>query len=214
MKAKDSVLRCISRVLVDHAASACPPGRAKWIAAATNELDSITSSYEVLTWSLGTVWASYKERFGAMSMSEPQVPKLLLTLEVLTCFLPSSLLWIWTLEATSNRMLPVAAALCLASAASIGPVGIAFFGSVALGISRSRGRYRSVALALLAAWSAVVILLLPGTPTPFRELPWRDCVLFIVLPVIGAAHFAFLERRARPGMLRPPCRGAHECPRD
>jgi len=208
MKAKDSALRYISRVLVGHAARACPPRRAKWIAAATNELDSMTSSYEVLTWSLGTVWASYKERLCAMSITEPQVPKLLLTLEVLTCFLPSSLLWIWTLEATGNRMLPVVAALCLATAASIGPVGIAFFGPVALGIARSRGRYRSVALAFLAAWSAVVILLLPATPTPFRELPWRDCVLFIVLPVIGAAHFAFLERRAQSPHTQNASRGS------
>lgn len=197
MKAKDSAVRSISRVLVGHASHACPPGRAKWIAAATNELDSITSSYEVLTWSLGTVWASYKERFCAMSITEPQVPRLLMTLEVLTCFLPSSLLWIWTLKATTNHMLPAGAALCLATAASIGPVGLALFGQVALGFGRSGGRYRSVALIFIAAWSAVVILLLPSTPTPFKELPWRDCVLFIVLPVIGAAHFAFLERRAR-----------------
>lgn len=198
MNAEDSVLRSISRVLVGHALRACPPGRAKWIAAAANEIDSITSSYEIFTWSLGTVWASYKERFCAMSITQPQVPKLLLTLEVLTCFLPSSLLWIWTLKAASHHMLPVVAALSLATAALIGPAGLVFFGQVALGISRSRGRDRSVALIVLAAWSAVVILLLPSTPAPFKQLPWRDCALFIVLPVIGAAHFAFLESRARP----------------
>lgn len=197
MNAEDSVLRFISRMLVRHALRACPPGRAKWIAAASNEIDSITSSYEVFTWSLGTVWASYKERFCAMSIAEPQVPKLLLTLEVLTCFLPSSLLWIWTLKATTNHMLPVVAALSLATAALIGPAGLVFFGQVALGISGSRGKDRSLALIFLATWSAVVILLLPSTPTPFKELPWRDCVLFIVLPMIGAAHFAFLERRAQ-----------------
>ena len=197
MRARDSALRYISRVLAGHALRACPPGRAKWITAATNELDSITSSREGLTWSLGTVWASYKERFCAMSMAEPQVPKLLLTVEGLTCFLPCSLLWMWTLEAATHRVLPVVAASCLATAASIGPVGLAFFGQVALGSSRSRGRYRSVALAFLAAWSAVAILLLPSTPTPFRDMPWRDGVLFMVLPAIGAAHFAFLERRPR-----------------
>jgi hypothetical protein len=39
-------------------------------------------------------------------------------------------------------------------------------------------------------------------------LPWRDCVLFIVLPVIGAAHFAFLERRARATDARNALQGS------
>lgn len=197
MKTTGFTLRSISRMLADHAWRACPPGRAKWIAAATSELDSISNSYESLIWSLGAVWASYKERFCAMSIIEPQLPKPLLTLEVLTCFLPSSLLWVWTLTAASNHMLPARAVLCLASAASIGPVGLAFFGQVALGISWSRGRYRSIALTFLACWSSVAILLLPSTPAPFKELPWRDCVLLIVLPLIGAAHYTFLERRGQ-----------------
>lgn len=195
MKTTDFALRSVSRMLAGHAWRACPPGRAKWIAAATSELDFMTNSYESFIWSLGIVWASYKERLCAMSIAEPQLSKPLLTLEVLTCFMPSSFLWAWTLAAATNHMLPAGAALCLASAASIGPVGLAVFGQVALGISGSQGRRRSVALTFLAGWSSVVILLLPDTPTPFKELPWRDCVLFIILPLIGAAHYTYLERR-------------------
>jgi hypothetical protein len=203
VKTKDSALRSISRLLAGHALHACPPRRAKWIVAAANELDSMASSYESLIWSLGTVWASYQERFYAMSATEPQLPRLLLALEVLTCFMPSSFLWVWTFKATANHVLPAFTGSCLATAAAVGPVGLAFFGQIALGISGSRGRYGSVVLTFLAGWNALVILLLPGTPTPFKELPWRDCVLLIVLPLIGTAHYAFLEREAR----------AHECPR-
>lgn len=208
MKTTDFALRSISRMLAGHAWRACPPGRAKWIAAATSELDSITNSYESLIWSLGTVWASYKERLCAMSIAEPQLPKPLLTLEVLICFLPSSLLWVWALTAATNHVLPAGAALCLASAASIGPAGLAFFGQVALGISWSRGKYRSVALTFLAGWSSVAILLLPSTPTPFRELPWRESVLLIVLPLLGVAHYTFLERRGLSADARNALQGS------
>ena len=198
MKADDSpILRLISRALVRHALHACPPARANWIAAAASELDSIASAYESLIWSLGTVWASYKARFCAMSITEPQLPKLLLSLELLTCFLPASFLCAWTLWAAANHMLQPGAASCLASAASIGPVGLALFGRVVVGGSCSHGKYRSIALISLAGWIAVVILLLPCTPLPFRELPWRDCVLLVVLPLIGAAHYALLEGRAQ-----------------
>lgn len=150
MNIKEAFLRLLARALVGHAVRACPASRVKWVAAAANELDSITSSYESLVWSLGIIWVSYRARFCAMSISEPQLPRLLLTLEVLTCFLPSSLLWVWTLRAAANHMLPTIAALCLATAASIGPVGLLVFGQVVLGSSRARGRSWSVALTSLA----------------------------------------------------------------
>lgn len=197
MKPSDSLLRLISRALVAHALHACPPGRAKWIVAATSELDSIASSYESLIWSLGTVWASYKARFCAMSMTEPQLPKLLISLELVTCFLPSSFLCVWALTAAANHMLQPGAALCLATAASIGPIGLVLFGRMAVGGSCSRGKYWSIVLISLAGWIAIVILLLPCTPLPFREMPWRDCVLLVILPLIGTAHYAFLESRAQ-----------------
>lgn len=132
-----------------------------------------------------------------MSMTEPQLPKLLLILELLTCFLPSSFLCVWTLWAAANHVLQPGSALCLATAASIGPIGLALFGRVVVGGSCSRGKYRSIALISLSGWIAVVILLLPCTPLPFRELPWRDCVLLVVLPLMGTAHYAFLEGGAQ-----------------
>lgn len=195
MKAKHALPRLLARALLDHAVRACPINRMKWVAAAANELDSITGSYESLAWSLGTIWISYKARFRAMSLSDPQLPRFLLALEALTCFLPSSLLWIWTLRATADHTLPTSAALCLATAASIGPLGLAVFGQVALGNFRPGRRSWSAALTSLAGWTAVAILLLPGTPIPFKDMPWRDCVLLVVLPLLGAAHYAFLERR-------------------
>jgi hypothetical protein len=197
MTPRDSVVRFISMVLLRHASHACPPQRAKWVASATNEIDSISSPYETLKWSLGTVWASYKERFCAMSIAEPQLPRLLITLEVLTCFLPNSLLWVWALRAAARHILPAAPALCLTTAASIGPIGLLLFGQVALGNPWPPGRCGSVVLISLAGWIAVVILLLPLSPSPFMELPWRDCVLLIILPLIGAAHYALLERGVR-----------------
>lgn len=152
----------------------------------------MTSSCESLTWCLGTLWASYQERLRAMSLHDPLVPKPLLALEVLTCFLASSALWAWSLRAVATQMLPAGAGLYLATAASIGPVGLVVFGRVAVGNFSSSGRHGSLALVLLAGWAAAAIFLCPGMPPPFRDMPWRDCALFVLLPLIGAAHYHFL----------------------
>lgn len=195
MKMTSALSRLLTRTLLDHAVRACPASHKKWVTAAANELDSIGSSYDALAWSLGTIWVSYKARVSAMSISDPQLPKPLVTLEALTCFLPSSLLWLWTLSATADHMLPTPAALYLATAATIGPLGLTVFGRIVLRNSAPCRRSSwSVVLASLAGWTAAVILLLPATPIPFKDLPWRDCVLLVVLPLIGSAHYAFLER--------------------
>jgi len=194
MKKERALSRLLARTLLDHAVRACPASQMKWVAAAANEFDSIASSYDSLSWSLGTIWVSYKARVSAMSISDPQLPKILLILEALTCFLPSSLLWIWTLRAMAEHMLPTPAALCLLTAAAIGPIGLAVFGKLVLRSSAPCREFWSVALISLAGWAPVVILLLPITPTSFKDLPWRDCVLLAVLPLIGSAHYAFLER--------------------
>jgi hypothetical protein len=96
-----------------------------------------------------------------MSMTEPQLPKLLLSLELVTCFLPSSYLWVWTLRAMVNHVLQTGSALYLVSAASIGPVGLVLFGRVVVGGSGFPGKHWSFVLMSLAGWIAVVILLLP-----------------------------------------------------
>lgn len=197
MMRKSALIVLFSRALLRHAAHACPPARANWIAAAASELDSITGAHESLAWSVGAVRASYRERLRAMSLHEPQLPRLVLLLEVLTCFLPSSLLWACVMAAAMRDTLPLRDSLYLCSAASIGPVGLLFFGQVAIGIPSPHGRRRSLTLTSLAGWTAVVVLLSPLTPLLLEEMPWRDCVLLVLLPVIGAAHYAVLESKSR-----------------
>ncbi|HEX5459263.1 MAG TPA: hypothetical protein VFX20_04760 [Steroidobacteraceae bacterium] len=152
----------------------------------------MASPYESLSWCLGTLCASYKERLRAMSLNDPLLSKPILVLEVLTCFLASSALWAWSLRAVATQMLPAGAGLYLATAASIGPVGLVAFGRVAVGNSSSSGRHGSLALVLLAGWAAAAIFLCPGMPPPFRDMPWRDRTLFVLLPLMGAAHYHFL----------------------
>ena len=193
MTLKDLLLLSISRALLRHAAHASPPTRVKWAVAAASELESIASSYESLIWSVGTVRASYKERLRAMSLNEPQLPRTLLMSEILICFLPSSLLWASALVAVARSQIPPLDGLWLSTAASIGPIGLVIFAAATARFTFAR-RFGSLALALLAGWTALVVLLSPLTPALLRQLPWRDFVLLVLLPTIGAAHYALLER--------------------
>jgi hypothetical protein len=187
-----------SRVLLRHAAHVCPPARASWITAAANELDCMTEPRESLFWSIGAVQASYKERVRAMSLNETQLPGFVLMLEVLLCFLPSSLLCACAVGAIANDGLPLLDGLSLSSATLIGPIGLLIFGQVAFGIRPSNARWRSLVLTSLAGWTAFVVLVSPLTPLPLEEMSWRDCVLLVLLPFVGAAHYALLEHKSRP----------------
>lgn len=197
MTAQDPLVLSISRALLRHATRICPLARAKWIAAAESEIESITGSYELIRWSLGAVYAGYQERLCAMSLDEPRLARPVLTLEALICFLPSSLLWASVLLALANSRIPASDGLCLLTVASIGPVGLVTFGRVAIGNCSSTGRYEPLVLILLAGWTAVAILLSPLTPTPVMDFSWRDCVLLALLPLVGVTHYACLARKTR-----------------
>lgn len=191
-----ALLLLASRALLHHALGVCPPARAGWIAAAANELDCMPDPRESFLWSVGTVQASYKERFRAMSLQEPQVPGLVLMLEVLTCFLPSCLLWAWSVGAVVTGTLPLLEGSCIVSAGLIGPIGLLIFGQVAVGIPPPDGRWRSLILSSLAGWTAIMALVSPVIPLPLEEMPWRDGVLLVLLPFIAALHYALLEHQS------------------
>lgn len=194
---QDSLASSISKALLRHALRACPPGREKWIAAAAAELESITGSYESLMWSLGAVYASYQARLSAMSLDQPQLSGPVLTLEALICFFPSSLLWGWVLLAVAKDQIPASGGLYLFAAASIGPMGLVAFGRMAIGNCRSTRGHGALTLILLAGWTAAAILLSPLTPMPLMDLAWRDCVLLVLLPLIGVMHYMHLARKSR-----------------
>jgi hypothetical protein len=188
------LLSKMSTTLLRHALHVCPPARSKWIAAAAKELGYVDNSYETLVWSVGVVEASYRERIRSMTLHEPQIAKPILLLEMLICFLPVTVFCGTVSRAATNSLVSASEALLLATATLVGPFGLALFGGILIGVPRSRGKYRARVLTLLLAWTAIVVLFSPVGSMPLNNLPWRDCVLLLLLPTIGVAHYALLAR--------------------
>ena len=194
MTAGGVLLLWMSRMLLRHALQVWPPTSSNWASAAANETAYVEGPSESLRWSIGTVKASYQQRVSSMSLRDPHIPRPILLLEVLICFVPASCLWICSSSAVARNIVPLPDGICLITAASIGPIGLMTFGRLLFGkTSLPHQRWRTV-LTWSACWTATVFLLSPVTTIPLSGLPWRDCVLLLLLPLIGAAHYSLLAQ--------------------
>jgi hypothetical protein len=194
MTAGDVLLLWISRVLLRHALQVWPSSSLNWAAAAANEIAYVKGPGESLRWSIGTVKASYQERLRSMSLRDPQIPRPILLLEVLICFVPASCLWICSSSAVVRNIVPLPDGICLITAASVGPIGLTTFGRLLFGKPSLRHQRWRLVLTWSACWTATVFLLSPVTTIPLSGLPWRDCVLLLLLPLVGAAHYSLLAQ--------------------
>jgi len=78
------------------------------------------------------------------------------------------------------------------------------FGELLLGKAPTDASSRAFTLALLIAWAAVVEFILPLTSSILWNLPWRDGVLLVLLPLAGVAHYSLLASNASPWGSRDP----------
>jgi len=88
MKEGPGFLRRWAIRLARHAATVMPESRGEWAAAVTNELHAIPADYAALSWAVGAVTTSYKERVRMMSIGSLRISRWMLAVESLICFLP------------------------------------------------------------------------------------------------------------------------------
>lgn len=199
MTAADVLLWWMSKVLLRHALQVWPPSSSNWASAAANEIAYMEGAGESLRWSIGTVRASYQARLSSMSLRDPQIPRPILLLEALICFAPATCLWTSSLSAVGRNIAPLPDAIFLITAASVGPIGLMTFGRLLFGQHSVRHQRWGPVLTWLACWTATAFLLSPVASMPLSDWPWRDCVMLLLLPLVGAAHYSLLAQNTHFG---------------
>jgi hypothetical protein len=190
MNDRRSVLRQFAESLATHAENVLPRVRADWAKAMCNEVHHISSNRAALTWALGCVFASYKERMRTMMIGSSRVSRWVLILEMLFCFTPLTLLCLAVL-ANLGRMQGQEGILALTVAAA-GPIGLVVAFKIIVLKRPSLTKLATAALCVLAGWTVFAYSLqVIAEGGPVHEW-WRNFVLIALLPALGVAHLIYL----------------------
>jgi hypothetical protein len=189
--------------LTAHAARVLPPERSEWSKAMIAELDHVPSAGAAIRWAIGCVFAGYIERLRSMTYPIGGVARWLLSLEMLICFVPITLLFVAVIFSAMRGALSMPTSLLYASATLIGPIGLVI-SALVLVLKRTIGRVTSIALCLLAAWTFVSYLSLVLSNHSSRPSDWwQILVLVAFLPALAVAHLTFIAGGARNPRVTP-----------
>lgn len=197
MKALQGVTRRVARGLLKHAAMVSPGERAEWAQAMSNELDYLSPDMSAVGWALGCLLVCYSERIRAMVRPFESLPRWVLVLEMLVCFLPLTLLFSAVVQRGLHGGFTPQAALLYGSATILGPLGLAAALRSIFAKSAGMNRAAIAGLCLLAAWTlaAYSTQILTFGQTHLSDW-WREFVLIAVLPILAVLHVAFINSRS------------------
>jgi hypothetical protein len=188
----------VARGLVKHAATVSPGERAEWAQAMLNELDYLSPDMSAVGWALGCIVVCYSERIRAMVRSLESLPRWVLVLEMVVCFLPLTLLFSAVVQRGLHGGFTLQAGLLYGSASILGPLG--FAAALRSIFSKSGGMSRATiaGLCLLAAWTlaAYATQILTFGQSHLSDW-WRELVLIAVLPLLAVLHIVFINSHGR-----------------
>ena len=179
-----------------------PGERAEWAQAMTNELDYLSPDLSAVGWALGCLWACYAERIRAMVRSLDSLPRWVLVVEMVVCFLPLGWLFSAVVQRGFHGGFTLPEALLYGSATILGPVGFAAAVRSIFSKSRALSRVTITALCMLAVWTfaAYSAQLLTFGHSHFSEW-WREFVLIAVLPTLAVLHVVFINSHRRGSLV-------------
>lgn len=187
----------VAAALLEHAALISPPGRHEWVHAMQNELEHLPQGSTAVSWALGCVLVSYRERILVVMGSLNNVSRWLLSIEMAVCLVPLTWLFIAVFVMTAHGIMPLQFGILAGSGALLGPIGL-LVGLRIIFASRSRlGKTTTTVMALLAAWTVVAYSgQIVQNGTPFTEV-WREFVLIAVLPTLAVTHLLRINAARR-----------------
>ncbi len=188
----------MTRGLVAHAAAVSPGERAEWVQAMSNELDYLPPDTSAIGWALGCLLVCYSERIRAMVRPFESLPRWVLVLEMLVCFLPLTLLFSAVVQRGLHGGFNIEEGALYISATILGPAGLA--AALRSIVSSSIGVCRAaiVALCVLAAWTlaAYSLQILTFGQSHLSDW-WREFVLIAALPFLAVLHLVFINSHRR-----------------
>jgi hypothetical protein len=196
------VTRHVSRALVRHAAIVSPGERSQWAQAMINELDYLSPDMSAVSWALGCIFVCYSERIRAMIRPFESLPRWVLVLEVLVCFLPLALLFVSVLQTGAHGGFYPQSFLLYCSGTVLGPVGLAAGFRSIFFKARGMSRPMLVGLCLLAAWTvaAYSAQILTFGQSHLSDW-WREFVIIAVLPALAVLHLVSINSQRRGSLL-------------
>jgi hypothetical protein len=192
--------------LTAHAARILPPERREWSQAMIAEVDHLPSAGAAIRWAIGCIFAGYIERMRSMNHPIGHVARWVLSLEMLICFVPVTVLFVGVTLSAERGVWPLTTSLRYGSATLIGPIGLVI-SVLVLVLKRTIGRMTSTALHLLAAWTAVSYLSLAlsngASLLADRWQIFKIFVLVAVLPTLAVVHLTFIAAAAQKSREAP-----------
>jgi hypothetical protein len=179
-----------------------PGERSDWAQAMINELDYLSPDMSAVSWALGCIFVCYSERIRAMIRPFESLPRWILVLEMLVCFLPLALLFFTVLQTGAHGGFYPQSFLLYCSGTVLGPIGLAAgFRSI---FFKTRGMSRAtlVGLCLLAAWTlaAYSAQILTFGQSHLSDW-WRELVIIAVLPTLAVLHLVWINSQRRGSLV-------------
>lgn len=202
MSSRNANAPTVAIFLLRHAVWVSPAARKEWFQAALGELSHVQGRPAALSWALGCTLVSYTERICIMLNSLNKLPRWLLSVEMAVCLIPLAWLFIAAFALTARGIVPLENGILVASAALLGPIGLAATLRIVLS-GGSVGRLTATVMGLLAAWTVLACTAhVYHDGSPFAEW-WRDFVLIALLPTWAVVHLLQInaERRATSAMV-------------
>jgi hypothetical protein len=185
----------VAHGLMKHAVRVSPKERAEWAQAMATELEYLPPDLQAVRWALGCIVASYLERMNVMLRSLAALPRSVLAMEMLICFLPLTLVFSTVINAATHGGYTSQAAFMLYFSGSLlGPLGLAAaFHSIFLTPGRM-SRTVIVGLGLLTVWTlgAYTSQLVNFGQSRLADW-WHEFVIIAVLPALAVLHLASIN---------------------
>ena len=157
-----------------------------------SEIDHLPDGRNAVSWAFGCLFACYIERMTVMKTGDFHVSRLVLTIEMLICFVPITWLGMAVIYVTMAGVMPVTIGLLNLSATVVGPVGLIIAFRMIVLQSTSQNKAVLGILFIPAVWTVLAFaLLIKGGNGPPIEW-WRELVLLALLPAAGIAHLIYL----------------------
>jgi hypothetical protein len=196
------ITRRIARSLVMHAAVVSPAERGEWVQAMINELEYLSLDMSAVGWALGCIFVCYSERIRAMIRPFESLPRWILVLEMLVCFLPLALLFLSVLQTGAHGGFYPQSFLLYCSGTVLGPIGLAVGFRSIFFKARRMSRASLVGLSLLAAWTlaAYSAQILTFGQSHLSDW-WREIVIIAVLPTLAVLHLVSINSQERGSLV-------------
>lgn len=212
--------RAAAALLRGAATWLAPTRRRQWGSAMRAELDHIDGDFAALRWAYGCTLAAITLRRTDMDMGTLRVSRFVLALEMALCFVPLTFGWFdvvvgnsgvaWLDPASIQRYYlgntqGVAALAKMFAGAVIGVLGplglIVAVRYIVFGRALQRGWLSSALIAGPIVLAVVYVAADLASDTRWWPGWWGFYVLFVAMPLAGAAHLLYLGRSPRVSTL-------------